>query len=231
MIPIAEYIHELRIGKGLSQTQVAAEFVKRGYHVSNRSISFWETGRNQLNAEQFLVLCDILGISDIRTAFRRDEVPTLSTGLNEEGQQKLSEYASLLKASGLYQPAEVIPISSRLMKRYLLPVSAGTGQFLDDDAYDEIEVGSEVPEIADFGVTISGDSMHPRFIDGQTVWVHEQEELSEGEIGIFFYAGNAYIKKLGYTGDIMVLLSLNPAYEPIQIQENEEFKVFGKVVG
>lgn len=66
------------------------------------------------------------------------------------------------------------------MKRYLLPVSAGTGQFLDDDAYDEIEVGSEVPETADFGVTISGDSMHPRFINGQTVWVHEQEELSEG---------------------------------------------------
>lgn len=231
MIPIAEYIHELRIRKGLSQTQVAAEFGKRGCQVSNRSVSFWEKGRNQLNAEQFLILCDILGISDIRAAFRRDEVPTLSSGLNEEGQQKLSEYANLLKASGLYQPAEVIPISSRLMKRYLLPVSAGTGQFLDDDAYDEIEVGSEVPETADFGVTISGDSMHPRFIDGQTVWVHEQEELSEGEIGIFFYAGNAYIKKLGYIGDMTVLLSLNPTYEPIQIQENEEFKVFGKVVG
>lgn len=231
MIPIAEYIHELRIRKGMSQTQVAAEFVKRGYHVSNRSVSFWETGRNQLNAEQFLVLCDILEVSDIRVAFRRNEVTTLSTDLNEEGQQKLNEYAALLKASGLYQPAEVIPISSRHMKRYLLPVSAGTGQFLDDAAYDEIEVGNEVPEIADFGVTISGNSMEPRFIDGQTVWVHEQEELSEGEIGIFFYAGNAYIKKLGYDGDITVLLSLNPAYEPIQIQENEEFKVFGKVVG
>lgn len=231
MIPIAEYIQKLRIGKGMSQTEVSGEFMKRGYNVSNRSISFWETGRNQLNAEQFLVLCDILGISDIRAAFRRDEVATLSTGLNEEGRQKLSEYASLLKASGLYQPAEIIPIHSRPIKRYLLPVSAGTGQFLDDDAYDEIEVGSEVPEIADFGVTISGNSMEPRFIDGQTVWVHEQEELSEGEIGIFFYAGNAYIKKLGYAGNMTLLLSLNPAYEPIQIQKNEEFKVFGKVVG
>ncbi len=231
MIPIAEYIQKLRIGKGMSQTEVSGEFMKRGYNVSNRSISFWETGRNQLNAEQFLVLCDILGISDIRAAFQRDEVATISTGLNEEGRQKLSEYASLLKASGLYQPAEIIPIHSRPIKRYLLPVSAGTGQFLDDDAYDEIEVGSEVPEIADFGVTISGNSMEPRFIDGQTVWVHEQEELSEGEIGIFFYAGNAYIKKLGYAGNMTLLLSLNPSYEPIQIQKNEEFKVFGKVVG
>lgn len=231
MIPIAEYIQRLRIGKGMSQTEVSGEFMKRGYNVSNRSISFWETGRNQLNAEQFLVLCDILGISDIQAAFRRDEVATLSTGLNEEDRQKLSEYASLLKASGLYQPAEIIPIHSRPIKRYLLPVSAGTGQFLDDDAYDEIEVGSEVPKIADFGVTISGDSMEPRFIDGQTVWVHEQKELSEGEIGIFFYAGNAYIKKLGYAGNMTLLLSLNPAYEPIQIQKNKEFKVFGKVVG
>ena len=88
-----------------------------------------------------------------------------------------------------------------------------------------------MPEIADFSVTISGGSMEPHFTDGQTVWVHEQEELSEGETGIFFYAGNAYIKKLGYIGDVTVLLSLNPAYEPIQIQKNEEFKVFGKVAG
>ena len=37
-------------------------------------------------------------------------------------------------------------------------------------------MGNEVPETADFGVTISGNSIEPRFIDGQTVWVHEQEK-------------------------------------------------------
>ena len=37
-----------------------------------------------------------------------------------------------------------------------MPVSAGTGQFLDNDSYEEVEVGAEVPETADFGVRISG---------------------------------------------------------------------------
>ena len=46
-----------------------------------------------------------------------------------------------------------------------LPVSAGTGQFLDSDRFSEIEVGDEVAANADFGVRVAGDSMEPLYLD------------------------------------------------------------------
>ncbi len=107
------------------------------------------------------------------------------------------------------------------------PVS---GQFLDNDSYEEVEVGPEVPETADFGVRISGDSMMPRYLDKQIVWIQKTDELNDGEIGIFFYNGNAYCKKLLCNKKGTYLISLNDKYDPIEITEGETFKTFGRVV-
>ncbi len=115
----------------------------------------------------------------------------------------------------------------RLLRLYDIPVSAGKGNLLLDGGYDMIEVESTVPESADYAVRISGDSMMPRFVDKQIVFVHEQPVLDEGDIGIFYLNNEAYIKKLGKG----CLISLNPAFAPISIQEYDEFKVLGKVVG
>ena len=59
-----------------------------------------------------------------------------------------------------------------------------------------IEVGNEAAPEADFGIRIHGDSMEPRYISEQIVWVQQTEELESGEIGIFYLDGNAYCKKL-----------------------------------
>ena len=56
-----------------------------------------------------------------------------------------------------------------------MPVSAGTGKFLDNDSYEEVEVGPEVPETADFEVRISGDSKMPRYLDKQIVWIQNTD--------------------------------------------------------
>ncbi len=95
-----------------------------------------------------------------------------------------------------------------------MPVSAGTGQFLDNDSYEEVEVGPEVPETADFGVRISGDSMMPRYLYKQIVWIRKTDELNDGEIGIFYYNGNAYCKKLLCKKNGTYLISLNDKYDP-----------------
>ena len=95
-----------------------------------------------------------------------------------------------------------------------MPVSAGTGQFLDNDSYEEVEVEPEVPETADFGVRISGDSMMPRYLDKQIVWIQKTDELNDGEIGIFYYNGNTYCKKLLCNKNGTYLISLNDKYDP-----------------
>lgn len=83
----------------------------------------------------------------------------------------------------------------RTLPLYSLAVSAGTGQFLDGEDYEMVEVGQEVPEGSNFGVRVAGDSMEPEFHDGQTVWVRQQRSLMTGDIGIFLYDGSAYLKQ------------------------------------
>ncbi len=119
----------------------------------------------------------------------------------------------------------------RILPLYRLAVSAGTGEFLDGSDYDTVEVGEEVSPQADFGVRIAGDSMEPRFVNGQIVWVHRQDTLRPGEIGIFLYNGSGYCKRLERRNGAAELVSLNPLYAPIRVGEEDEFRLFGKVVG
>ena len=118
----------------------------------------------------------------------------------------------------------------RMLRLYDIPVSAGSGNFLDDSSYTEIEVPSYVPVAVDFALRISGDSMEPLLQDGQVIWVKEQEVLDSGEIGIFTYSGDVYCKKLIADGSKAYLRSLNPLYNDIEIQEDFGFRVLGKVV-
>ncbi len=118
-------------------------------------------------------------------------------------------------------------VGKRLLRLYDIPVSAGTGNYLESSEYEMIEVDELIPDSANYAVRISGDSMMPRFVDKQIIFIHEQPNLDEGEIGIFCLNNDAYFKKL-WRGQ---LVSLNPKYDPIPIREHDEFKVFGKVVG
>ena len=113
------------------------------------------------------------------------------------------------------------------MRLYDLPAAAGTGNYLDNDSFIEIYVDETVPKSADFAVKVSGDSMIPRFVDGQTVFIKKQETLEINEIGVFALNNDSFIKKLGER----TLISLNPEYPPIPINENDSLYVFGKVVG
>lgn len=115
----------------------------------------------------------------------------------------------------------------RFLRLYDLPVSAGLGNYLDGGGYEMIEVDSLVPSSADYAVRVSGDSMMPRFVSQQIIFIHEQPALDEGEIGIFCLNNDAYLKKL----ESGHLVSLNPLYEPIPIRDYDNITVYGKVVG
>ena len=78
---------------------------------------------------------------------------------------------------------------------------------------------------------ICGDSMEPLYLDGQIIWIHKQETLEEGEIGVFFLDGDAYVKKYHQSDSGIQLISLNKKYAPIQVTSGSTLKTFGKVVG
>lgn len=111
---------------------------------------------------------------------------------------------------------------------YLLPVSAGTGAVLDNSDRETIDVRAGYgAELADFALRVSGNSMEPRFRNGDVLLVKQQHEVNFGELGIFIADGEGYFKR--YMGDR--LHSLNPEYPDIPLKKFTEFVCCGKVVG
>ena len=227
---LGEIISTYRTKNHLSQTELSSILINNGFQIGNKAISNWEKGKAEPNASTLLFLCKLLGITDIYGEYYGVRPNNPFSQLNTEGMNKALDHIQLLIDSGKYQTATIIPFR-RTIRLFDIPASAGVGNFLDGDNFSEIEVGEEVPEAADFGIRISGDSMEPRFVNGQIVWVQKQDILSNGEIGIFFLDGNAYCKKLQDDENGLYLVSLNSTYEPIPITENQTFRIFGKVVG
>ncbi len=231
---VGSVLRKYRKANGMSQLQLGEELRKAGFHAQRSALSAWEKDVALPGLHTFFMICKIYGITNIYDEFIGSYHPDdpLSC-LNQEGRKKVLDYIDDLAASGRYEKESVsiLPFT-RTIRLFQLPASAGSGEFLDGEDYETMQVGPEVPESADFGIRIHGDSMEPRFINGQIVWVEKRNDLSNGEIGIFFLDGSAYCKKLhrGRHGSIS-LLSINPAYEPIPITENSDFRVFGKVVG
>lgn len=217
--------------KKLSQIELADKLTHYGINVSNAAISAWEKDISQPNTQQFLALCKILDITDIYNEFIGFNPNDPLARLNEEGKAKALEYIGLLLLSEQFQKQEatIIPFR-RKIKWSLLASSAGTGEFLDDENFETIEVGEEVPEEADFGLALNGDSMEPRYHDKQAVWVQQTNSLSNGEIGIFYLDGMTYCKQLKDDKDGVYLVSLNSKYEPIKVTDDSSFKIFGRVL-
>ena len=220
-----------RKAKKLSQIDVSEKLRNYGISVSNAAVSAWEKDISYPNAHQFLALCKILGITDIYNEFIGFNPDDPLAKLNEEGKAKALEYIGLLLLSEQFQKQEatIIPFR-RPIKWSTLAASAGTGEFLDDENFEIIEVGEEVPEVADFGLAINGDSMEPRYHDNQAVWVQQTNSLKNGEIGIFYLDGMTYCKQLKDDKDGVYLISLNSKYEPIKVTDESSFKIFGRVL-
>ena len=119
-------------------------------------------------------------------------------------------------------------IGRRKISLYDLPVSAGTGVYLTEMESVDINIPDN-PDTADadFALRIKGDSMEPKYRDGDVLLVEECDAVEYGELGIFILDGDGYFKKFG--GDR--LISLNPAYEPILLKNFEERVCCGRVVG
>lgn len=116
----------------------------------------------------------------------------------------------------------------RQIDLYDMPVSAGTGVYLTDNDSVIISIpdNSQTAD-ADYALRIKGNSMEPKYRDGDILLVCESDSVEYGELGIFILDGDGYFKK--YEGDR--LISLNPEYQPILLKNFQEVMCCGRVVG
>ena len=106
-------------------------------------------------------------------------------------------------------------------------VSAGSGSMQEDDLDMEVSFyEDEIPEDYDAIAYVVGNSMEPKIKNGDYLFIKNTPQVDFNTIGIFQVDGANYVKKLrqGY------LESLNPDYEDIHLDENNDIRTIGKVV-
>ena len=119
-------------------------------------------------------------------------------------------------------------LGRRTLTLYTLPISAGPGEFLDNGGEEQITVRDTTrTREADFALRISGNSMEPRYHDGDILLVQATETIEFGELGVFILDGCGFFKVFG--GDR--LYSLNSEYGDILLKDFSDVRVVGRVIG
>jgi len=241
---IGEKIAEARAARKITQTRFCELLAQYGVEIGIQGLSKWESGRSVPNAYQLIAASFALGLEDDLSYFVKGHAD-----LNAEGQKKLKDYKTDLIASGRYKP-EILKKKKRMVEMPVsnLRASAGTGSFLDEGSFEMVRFPETmVPEGAEFGIYVSGDSMEPVYHDGQIVWVKESNDLFPGEVGIFMYDGNGYIKEYdekepegdqqeefmdsyGKVHKQPIMISYNEKYRPIVVSPHSEFRIVGRVL-
>lgn len=250
MAHIGEQIKKYRTLKGIRQIDLANKI-----GVSNKRLSNWERGLSRPKQEILDKICEVLEIDYFDLADMDFEAKTtfdyidLNGSIDEEGYRKYYANQTLLKRindldhTGQFFVLKTIEHEEKRMEQikhniniktlshpvFLMPASAGTGSFLDSDEYELVDFPEEaIPRESNFAVRVSGNSMEPDYPDGSIVFVKQTKHLEPGEIGIFVLNNEGFLKILGKDH---YLESINPDYKPIQIEEWDDCRLVGKVVG
>lgn len=86
-----------------------------------------------------------------------------------------------------------------------------------------------------FALKIKGDSMEPKFSEGDVVIVQQQSTVENGDIAVVLVnGGDATVKKFYRSDSGIKLISTNPAYDPFYFTPDEvntlPVQIIGKVV-
>lgn len=122
-----------------------------------------------------------------------------------------------------------LPQDGKVIKLFDIAVCAGDGFYIDDAV--ESESITVKDSNADYAVKISGDSMESTYKNGDILLVQKTEELSNGDIGIFYIDGNTMCKKYVKQGRGISLVPENNKYEAIKVTKNKDCIIQGKVLG
>ncbi|MEG1331943.1 MAG: S24 family peptidase, partial [Eubacterium sp.] len=130
--------------------------------------------------------------------------------------------------STIHEPPEQYGDNITFIPELMQKICAGTGSIGDDVQFEEKAYPSiKVPSGAEYAACVSGESMEPKYSDGDIVFYKHVDTLVDGEIGIFNINNENYLKR--YTKD--GLEALNPEYATIIPSEDDHIQVIGKVLG
>lgn len=235
-LKIADELNRLKDKKGLTQQDIV-----KGSGISQSILSQYFSGKRLPSKTNSKKLADFFKVPVEQIDPRLN---TAASSLKSDTAQKIDEIVSKLKpepyqknvlnfAKGQLVEQRALEVHDIVVEYvaynyYDQPVSAGTGQYLNEVQIETIQLPVKVD--ADFVCPIYGDSMEPDYKSGDYVFVKLTVELPSGTVGVFDYEGEAYIKQLVIEKDKAYLRSFNKKYKDIPINSDSDFRIIGKVV-
>ncbi len=149
---------------------------------------------------------------------------------------------SLIRLSKLYNTSVdyILGNNSKTPKGIQIPVLGRIQAGIPIEAIQEILDYEEIPlDLAKQGdflaLQIKGNSMEPKFSEGDTVIVRKQDDIENGEVGVVIINGSdATIKRVFKHNDGLSLVATNTAYSPMFFTKDEilslPVSIIGKVV-
>lgn len=208
------------LDKLLKKFDMSNEELGEKVGVNRTTVSRWRSGERSPKIEKLPEIASVFNV-DPRTFIgelpEQNTIETIYNQLEPSRQAKVYNFAE-------YQLREQnkLPKITIEIRGY---VSAGTGEWLEDEIVDEVSYEGVIPE-HDFAVKVNGDSMLPLFEDGQVIFIKSTSDVRDGQIIVCRVNNEAFVKKL--SGNKLV--SLNKKYEDILICDTDDFKIYGVVV-
>lgn len=233
-IAFGSIIRSYRTKANLEQEQVGRACGQTGNSVSN-----WERGVSRPDIALVPTLCKTLNMP-IEAFFEIPSHATLSG--NEKG--LIESFRSMTAPNKvlLQKTADAILESQEEARRenykksfsrligHDLGLAAGFGAPVDDsESYPVFVRVSREACSSDDIFPVNGESMEPDYPDGSYVFVQRvnTDSLQYGDIVACMVSGVPYVKVYKKDG----LHSINPAYGVIHISDDDNARIFGRVVG
>lgn len=221
-----ERLKILRSEKGISQGKLAQLF-----NIDRSTVSKWESGDRTPDIETGRALANHFGVS-LDYLF----------GATNDPHQELEMKFYTVKSTGIIQEAarrmeaqrKPLPSNALRIKKVHVPllgeIAAGEPILADEEK--EVYVLSDESLGCDFALQVAGDSMEPRFLDGDIVFFRARDDVDDGQIAAVVIDDTATLKHVYHLQDGVQLISDNPKYPPMIFDStnSDSVRIIGKAV-
>lgn len=233
---IGNKIRSLRLENKLTQDELAEQL-----GTTKQTVSRYERGIFKVKQEVLYQLSDIFGIS-INDFFPVEEpsdvieeITLISSKLPTKRQQNVLNYAKEQLKERNYETHHIINETASLYAVNTIEhLAAGVGFAYGDNEVTRYYTDRNDLKRYDVASVVKGDSMLPKFKDGDVVLIKNGYDNENGGIYAVDYDGKSFLKKVFFEGNRIRLVSTNDAYEDIYIylpvEDNTYLNIIGKVV-
>lgn len=199
-----EKIKRLRLNQGMTLEEVGQQV-----GVGKSTVRKWESGE----------------IANMR----RDKIAVLANALHVSPAYLMGWEDSPEKESPAL-PAGLLPIQRR--KIPLLGSVAAGEPILADREYDAY-ISVDGDHRADAALRVDGDSMIPRYLDGDIVLIRLQDDVDDGQIAAVCIDDTVTLKHVYHLPDGVQLISENPKYRPMIFDSGNSntIRILGLAIG